>query len=457
MESATLPQWQPGQRREPTVRVGIVLKADRRKHLRLAAGRCDCRIAGARDAALLPAGQGAEVTAADGRVELRHAGGQVRAEVLRLVPVTREPPTQGGGICVRAVPAGRGFHWYKLTDERFAGELELRAAGDCVLVVNCLPLEDYLAGVITAEMSGQCPGELLKAQCVVARSWLLAFTEPKHADAPFDRCNDDCCQRYRGTGDLTPAALAAVRQTRGQVLLADDGRVLDANYSKCCGGISEEPRFVWGADKPGISAVVDAPPDAPEAGFFPVSEANLSEYLAGPWLERAGAYCSPRLIGPEQAARYLGKVDEPGDYFRWQVSYAPGELEDLLRQRLPRAANLARLLDLRVLARGVSGRASRLEVHWTDVAGRPSQAVIDSEYEIRRVLHRRFLYSSAFELLLERDAGGRITSVRLRGAGWGHGVGLCQMGALGMALLGRDYREICAHYYPQARLERVYD
>jgi peptidoglycan hydrolase-like amidase len=363
----------------------------------------------------------------------------------------------GAGVLVRDVVAGRGFHWQKSVDQTLAGTIEVLPGRRGVVLVNELPLEDYLAGVITAEMSGACPADLLQAQCVVARSWLLAMSEPKHDDEPFDRCNDDCCQRYQGTGDLSPTALDAVGSTRGLVLLAPAGQVLDANYSKCCGGISETPRTVWGIDKPGLSAIVDAPPGLPEHRFLPITESNLDDYLDGRWLGSTRVYCSPNVVPPGAIARYLGRVDEVDDYFRWTLRYKRNELEDLLRQKLPEARRLAHLRDIRVMKRGVSGRASSLELHWTDRAGKLVHTRLDSEYRIRQVLHRKFLYSSAFAVRLERSPDGIIESVTLRGAGWGHGVGMCQIGALGMALSGIDFKTICRHYYPEARLANVYE
>ena len=167
---------------------------------------------------------------------------------------------------------------------------------------------------------------------------------------------------------------------------------------------------------------------------------------------------------PETIARYLGRVDQAGDYFRWTVRYERGELEQLLREKLPEARELAELRDVRVLARGVSGRAGAVALEWIDRTGRSVRTRLDGEYRIREVLHRKFLYSSAFAVRIERDPakleqstlGVPIESVTLRGAGWGHGVGLCQIGALGMALSGIDFETICRHYYPAAQPATVY-
>lgn len=447
-------EWTRAAHSEPIVRIGVILDGDAQAvvHLRTPA----------HPHVLEPGGPIAPETA----IEVRRDGGTlvvrcgdgppVRTPKLCLTCTAAPRLAPGVGVLVRDVVAGRGFHWQKRIDQTLAGALELLPGEHGVIVVNVLGLEDYLAGVITAEMSGACPTDLLKAQCIVARSWLLAMTEPKHETDPFERCNDDCCQRYQGTGDLSPTALAAVRETRGEVLLTRAGNVVDANYAKCCGGVSELPRHVWGLEKPGLASVVDAPAGAAERRFSPVTEANLAAYLTGDWVKTTQVFCSPNVVPPDAIGRYLGRVDESGEYFRWHVTYDLDELEALLREKLPEAADLAELRDLRVLTRGVSGRASRVALDWTSTAGRPVSVTLPSEYRIREVLHRKFLYSSAFAIHVQRTRAGQIERVTLQGAGWGHGVGLCQIGALGMALKGHDYQTICRHYYPEARLEAAY-
>lgn len=451
-------EWTRGAGVEPVVRVGIVLDADEHDavDLQLPDQRYRVTGLGPADGLLAPCA----------RLHVRRTGHTLAARVnegppsttaqLRLSPAAPSPLRTGAGVLVRDVIAGRGFHWQKPIDQTLSGAIEVRPGRQGAVLINELPLEEYLTGVITAEMSGDCPADLLKAQCVVARSWLLAMTEPKHDAEPFDRCNDDCCQRYQGTGGVSATAIEAVRGTRGLVLLAPTGDVLDANYAKSCGGISETPLAVWGFDKPGISAVVDAPADAPERRFFPITEQNFDEYLDGTWLQTARCYCSPNTVPEDTIGRYLGRVDTTGDYFRWTLRYGRAELEQLLREKLDDASELAELRDLRVRARGVSGRAYSVEVEWTNSRGEVERRRLDSEYRIRQVLHRKFLYSSAFAVRGARDASGRLERITLRGAGWGHGVGLCQIGALGMALCGIDFESICRHYYPKAELNSVY-
>jgi stage II sporulation protein D len=460
-----LRDWTLGTAVEPTVRVGVFLDEDAAASIHLTPVQGPALLSS-------PGGPGMTIEP-QVEIEIRHARpalslriGQQPARTvpsirLHAAPVAadlrvRRPGDCETGILLRGVPAGRGFHWQKRLDQVLPGTLELSVGRHGVLLVNELPLETYLAGVITAEMSAACPLEFLKTQSIVARSWLLAMTEPKHAGEAFDRCNDDCCQRYQGIGGLTATALAAVHDTRGVVLLNPAGKILDANYSKCCGGITETPWAVWGLEKPGIQPTVDAPPQARERRFFPANETNFDEYLDGEWLKTSQIYCAPTVVPPDSLGRYLGRVDAPGDYFRWTVRYTRAELEDLLRANLTDAAGLTELRDIHVRARGASGRAYVVQVEWLDASGEQKRSRLDGEYRIRQALHRKFLYSSAFAVRPERDAAGRLTAVVLRGAGWGHGVGMCQIGALGMALSDQNSESICSHYYAAARLGGAY-
>ncbi len=450
--------WTPGSRAEPSVRIGVILASDGCGKIEMVLQGGPCVIGGNGVASEpMKAGTAIQIERSPEGLLLRIADGVIGpADRLRIDPQEQTDSAPGVGILVRDVVAGRGFHWQKKADQTLQGSVEFFATPSGIVMVNELPLEDYLVGVITAEMGSACPVEFLKAQCVVARSWLLAMTEPKHDDEPFDRCNDDCCQRYQGTGDMSQSAIDAVRGTRGLVLIDPNNKVLDANYAKSCGGISELPEHVWGEPKPGISAIVDAPTDDPVQQFMPVTEDNLDEFLDGDWLDKTRAFCSTHIVPVKTISKYLGRVDEVDDYFRWTVNYTRAELESLLRANLPEATGLGELRDLRVTSRGVSGRASKVELRWIDQTGSEAVHTLDSEYRIREVLHQGFLYSSAFALRIARDDSGAIETVTLRGAGWGHGAGLCQIGALGMGLTGHDVDAICQHYYPDAELQAVY-
>ncbi|MCH7720815.1 MAG: SpoIID/LytB domain-containing protein [Planctomycetes bacterium] len=368
----------------------------------------------------------------------------------------------------RDLRIGRGFHWEHYIDQCVPGPLRIGVQDGALTVVADLPIETYLLGVITAEMSDRCPPAFLTAQCVAARSWLLAASERKHETLGIDVCNDDCCQRFHGLSETGPVAQAAVRETAGQVLIVGDDTIVDANYSKNCGGITETPHAVWGFAKPGPHPIVDAPPDSPAQQYLPVSESRLDEFLSGEWLDQCDAYCSPSRVPDRDLAAYLGRVDDGQGRFRWAIDYRRDELEAILNAKLlaPSAGDsdsrrnphppMATLLNVRVVQRGVSGRATRMRIDYSDDGGRRHRVTVDSEYAIRDALHERFLFSSAFAIDLSHAEDGSIDRIGLRGAGWGHGVGLCQIGALGRALAGQDYRTILAAYFKDSHIQQAY-
>lgn len=484
MSACSLSQWTPDTGQEPVIRVGVVLPVDGMQRLRaeVPARAYDVMSDGSK-AARVAAGD-LDLGVEEAGVAIRDAQGIIaRGSVIRLVPVEPAASTQGSGVRLHDVITGRGFHWQKRVSFSLEGVLEFRAFDGCLLGVNELGLEDYLQGVITAEMSGRCPVEFLKSQCVVARSWVLAHTEQKHTAWPIDRCNDDCCQRYHGTSYLTPRAAEAVTATRGQVVMDAAGHIIDANYSKSCGGVIEAPEHVWFISKSCQRAAVDAPASSPARRFLPVTPGNLDEFLGGDWLETTDVFCSPNVVPDADLPRYLGSVDEGGGHFRWCVEYTRAQLEDLLRIKLrhvftaetaaastgpvlvadlpPKVVDCRmptphQLVDLQVLERGPSGRASRMEFDYIDVKGRLHQVIIRSEYRIRELLHEKFLFSSAFKFEIDRDTAGAIERVRIRGAGWGHGAGLCQIGALGMAVKGYVCRDILRHYFEDVDLHALY-
>lgn len=347
------------------------------------------------------------------------------------------------------VTIGIGFHWERKERQVFRGALRVIRRPGGLTVVNDLSLEAYVASVISSEMSATCPLELLKAHAVIARSWLkgpsaLGGASPaaapegevvrwygREAHAGFEVCADDHCQRYQGiTKAVSTAVEEAVRGTDGEMLLVD-GAICDARYSKCCGGLTEAYATAW--DDQEIPYLVSFPDGLRE----PAPEDLESFIRSSP-----AAFCNTRDAG--LLSRILPGFDqETRDFFRWTVTYGPEELGELVRSRL--GVDLGPIVALEPLARGPSGRIWRLRV-----AGERGVLVVGKELEIRRALSRSHLYSSAF--VVDRDAEGRFV---LRGAGWGHGVGLCQIGAAVMAERGRGYREILAHYYPGTTVGRV--
>jgi len=447
--------------REPRVRIGVVLAEDDKPEVKLTLpGREYEVLVGAeaqRVATLSDKALTAKATAQE--VLLEDAGGESicgPASLLTLAPLSETPPRfPAQGIRVRGIVAGRGFHWQKEIDQTLTGALEFRAERGRLVMVNHLPLEEYLIGVITGEMSGQCPAEFMKAQAVAARSWLLATPYPTHPEAPFDWCNDDHCQRYQGSEGWSEQAVQAISDCRGEALITKSGQYCDARYSKSCGGISEDSASVWGTPLEGLQSVIDAPKGSQAARFFPANESDLKEYFTGSWLQRTDIYCSPGVVPEETIGRYLGRVDEKGTYFRWRKTLTQEALQQSLAER-GGIEDLAEVLDLRPGRRGRSGRLERLEVEYRTRGGTKKTHWIEREYHIRAALSMQFLYSSAFLLDCNRDKAGKLLNVSLVGGGWGHGAGLCQIGALGMALQRHSYQEILLHYYQGVRLERVY-
>jgi stage II sporulation protein D len=340
------------------------------------------------------------------------------------------------------VTIGIGFHWERKERQAFRGTFRLinRAAG--LAVINDVPLEEYVTSVISSEMSASCPLELLKAHAVISRSWLwFPKTSPHSAEGgqrldsheiirwygreahpDFDVCADDHCQRYQGiTKAFSPAAAEAVRATAGE-FLRYNGAICDARFSKCCGGITERYATAWeDEDIPYLESVYDGPAQSP---------ANSHES----WIRtNPPAYCNTG--DSKLLARVLPGFDqETRDFYRWRIEYTPEELAELIRSRL--AVDLGPIRDMQPLARGPSGRISRLKI-----TGECDYIIIGKELEIRRALSRTHLYSSAF--VVDKDSGSFV----LTGAGWGHGVGLCQIGAAVMASEGKTYTEILQHYY----------
>jgi SpoIID/LytB domain protein len=296
-------------------------------------------------------------------------------------------------------------------------------------------------------MSGECPPALLESQTVAARSWLLAAAEQKHADLGIDSCNDDCCQRYQGIKYLTDAAISATKKTWGQVLIHDE-QICDTRYSKSCGGISENNENVWGDEpKPYLRAVHDGNNSAlPNIK----SESDLEVWLT----ELQNCYCGPEYVPENDLKKYLGHVDKSGSYFRWNVSFSQEKLAQLISEKTGRMFDS--IILLQPLNRGISGRITLLRIDGIS-KGEPANIILNSEYEIRRVLHPNFLYSSSFIIETNYDLDSQPSHIKLIGAGWGHGVGLCQIGALGMALNGSSFENILSHYFHSTELKNIYD
>lgn len=369
------------------------------------------------------------------------------------------PLSSDSYFTLKDVTIGVDFHWQRKENQSFLGKLKLKKSGDLTLALNIVPVEDYLTSVISSEMSADASLELLKAHAVISRSWVLAqichkasasghvdmldtpeervkwYDHDDHVD--FDVCADDHCQRYQG---ITRASRAQVRSailsTWGEVLMYGD-ELCDARFSKCCGGAFEEFQYCW---EPRRHDYLVAARDAVDGAPLPdlTVEANAREWILG----RPDAFCAD--VDDSILAQVLNNYDrETVDFYRWTVDYDVDELSAIVRERS--GIDFGEIRDLVPLARGTSGRIYRLKI-----VGSKRTMIVGKELEIRKWLSRSHLYSSAF--VVERTLHG----FRLHGAGWGHGVGLCQIGAAVMGERGFNYRQILSHYFKDAEIRSIY-
>lgn len=372
---------------------------------------------------------------------------------------------ENGSFELFDVTIGIKFHWERKENQSFKGSLHFLCEDGKLIAINVLKLEDYLASVISSEMKASSSMELLKAHAVISRSWLMAqvlkgetiqsseevyqstteteeelvkwYDREDHSN--FDVCADDHCQRYQGiTRQSNEAVLKAIEATKGQVLISDN-QICDARFSKCCGGISETFENVW---EPQAHKYLQAINDHKESD---VKLDLRNESAAENWIQSSSdVFCnnSDKAI----LSQVLNDYDmETPDFFRWEVRYTQKELSELVNRKTGK--NFGEIIDLIPLQRGLSGRIIRLKI-----VGEKLTFTIGKELEIRKVLSESHLYSSNFILEKENQAGDFI----LKGAGWGHGVGLCQIGAAVMGAKGYSHKEILLHYFKGAVLENRY-
>lgn len=360
------------------------------------------------------------------------------------------------------VVIGIHFHWERKETQRFNGALKFIVVDGEAQAVNVVPTEDYLTSVISSEMSATSSLELLKAHAVISRSWLLnklakkdKVKQPAAMEISderiirwyddqdhtlFDVCADDHCQRYQGiTKASTQAVREAIKATFGQVL-SYDGQICDARFYKACGGATELFENCW--------EEVHHPYLLPVADQADESLPDLTqEREARSWiLSSPQAYCNTRdkLV----LSQVLNNYDqETPDFYRWTVAYSQPELSDLIRKKM--GVDFGEVSDLIPMKRGASARIIELKV-----VGEKRTMVIGKELEIRKTLSASHLYSSAF--VVDKEMRDGVLYFVLRGAGWGHGVGLCQIGAAVMASQGIGYESILAHYYPHSELSKLY-
>ncbi|NQT62055.1 MAG: SpoIID/LytB domain-containing protein [Candidatus Marinimicrobia bacterium] len=343
------------------------------------------------------------------------------------------------GFHIDSVVAGRGFHWEKRIEVDLPGKLDISIQDGFLKVINFVDVEAYVACVATSEMGSEAPSDLLAAQTVVARCWSLSLAEAKHLTDGYDVCNDDCCQRYQGTSYLTNHSLKAAIETHGEVLVYDE-KVIDARYSKNCGGMVEAYETVWeGGEVPYLIPLWDGPEQKPG---YAVDDFEM-HYAYDE------AYCSSKRFQKVNLSGMLGKVDVSGSYSRWEQVMTKADILKNLKKYT--GLVWSSIDDIRIMERGPSARIKYLFLVGTDESGNKAEQMVKSEYGIRQMFSESFLYSSAF-VIKNAETLGDDDHVVLRGVGWGHGVGLCQMGALGMALSHIGYKDILKHYYPGTRL-----
>jgi SpoIID/LytB domain protein len=375
-------------------------------------------------------------------------------------PSIRLTADKGSLFTIFNVTIGNRFHWEKKEDQTFQGDLILNLRKNGIIaVINEIHVEDYLTSVISSEMNAAAPIEFLKAHAVLSRSWLLAGLDrkmkTKATTVPaektskdevirwydredhdlFDVCAGDHCQRYQGiTKILSEQANEAVGETHGMVITYQD-EICDARYSKACGGLTEEFATAWN--------------DKQVSYLLGVPDASISHRLIRTEEEaRRWILSDPEAFCNTKDERLLKKIlpdfdRETKNFFRWRVEYSREQLQQILREKS--GFDFGTLRELVPLTRGPSGRISRLKI-----VGSKRSMVVGKELEIRRWLSRSHLYSSAFVVTLGGDR------VILHGAGWGHGVGLCQIGAAVMATRGFSAEEILKHYFRGVEVKKIY-
>jgi SpoIID/LytB domain protein len=355
--------------------------------------------------------------------------------------LTFTPPLEGTGEAVfhlYNVTIGKQFHWERQQVQVFTGTLHLIQQGGQIVVINELPLEDYLVSVISSEMKSTCSLHFLKASAVISRSWLLAQLRQKKDKTPsftqtdnelirwwdredhdlFDVCADDHCQRYQGiTQASNPNVRQAISETRGQVLMGD-GEICDARFGKCCGGQTNEFQYCWqNIRKSYLTSVTD-----------PFCNTSDREVLS----------------------QVLNDYDlETMNFYHWEVRFTQQQLRQLIESNL--GMKFGDILRLEPLEAGPAGHISRLRI-----VGSERTYIIGKELQIRKTLSTSHLLSSAFTVSMEDLQDGVPQTIILNGKGWGHGVGMCQIGAAVMGHQGYSYQDILTHYYPGAEIQKIY-
>lgn len=346
-----------------------------------------------------------------------------------------------GNRITLAVKVGTGFHFENTETRSYSGIINfvIDRYGKLTMI-NELTLEAYLSGVVPSEMHPDFPLEALKAQSITARSYAVSRLDRQHPLDPFDLCDDVHCQVFSGITRLSPNADRAVKETAGQVLMYENS-ICETFYYAVCGGHTEHNENVWqGTPQRYLRGIFDLPQENVTVDEdFLMSESNMRT-----WIERQpNVYCNVNLIEIPSYLEYTKK------YFRWEVAYTQSELSQIIRQKT--GEDLGQILTIVPLERGISGRLKKIRIE-----GTRKSITIEKELEIRRALSSNYLYSSCFIVDRVGSTGSVPQRFIIKGAGWGHGVGMCQTGAAVMALKGLDYQKILQHYYRGSKIVSIY-
>ncbi|MFW6310433.1 MAG: SpoIID/LytB domain-containing protein [Prolixibacteraceae bacterium] len=396
---------------------------------------------------------------------LSSSGEKTEAEEILLTPLKSDAWFE-----LKQVTIGVDFHWEQQENQRFQGKLKLIRENNKVRAINVIDLEDYLKSVISSEMSATASPEFLKAHAVISRSWLLAQIEKTKSIAGgggiyqaseetsneiirwydredhknFDVCADDHCQRYQGITKIhSEKALQAAEETAGEILMFEN-KICDARFSKCCGGVTENFENVWEPLRHRyLTKVVDS-----EFGDTTCVDLRLEEE-AESWIRnKPEAFCN--TSDKKILSQVLPDFDQAtSDFYRWTADYSQKEISELLKLRS--GIDFGEIKKLEAVKRGHSSRIIKLKI-----TGTKKSLIVGKELEIRKWLSKSHLYSSAFVVDHLEIKNGIPQKIKLTGAGWGHGVGLCQIGAAVMGEKGYSYIEILNHYFKSAELKKYY-
>ncbi len=384
------------------------------------------------------------------------------------------PVNENASFDLIDVVIGIGFHWERKETQSFQGNLKLIIEGNKLTAIDIVSVENYLTSVISSEMSATSSLELLKAHAVISRSWLLAQLKAKNKKPAlkfdtipfppkkenidpelikwydkddhinFDVCADDHCQRYQGiTRASTKFVRQAIEATKGEVLMHEN-EICDARFSKCCGGIAELFENCWQPEHYDYLLPIE---DKPNGGIKEngMTEAEVQAFIKTP---PAGDFCN--TTDTKVLCQVLNSYDqETPDFYRWTVKYTQAEISELLARRS--GIDFGNIIDLIPIERGISGRLIKLKI-----VGSKHTLTVGKELEIRKWLSNSHLYSSAFIVEKTDFQNGLPQQFILLGAGWGHGVGLCQIGAAVMAENGYLYKDILLHYFRNTDLKKIY-